>query len=246
MNLPKLYVFDLDGTLYRGSELIPGAAETVQRLLDGGALVRYLTNNSSLTRETQSEKLTKMGFHAPASWIVTSSMGAAAYLAGKVKTAVIVGHEGIRTPLAEVGIAEGDGEAVVVGIDREISYAKLDRALQTLLNPGSYFVATNRDATYPLEGGRVAPGAGTLVAALEACSGLTATVVGKPEPFLVEMILRETGVSAQDALIIGDRYETDIEAGIRAGCPVMMVLSGVTEQAPAGVPFCPDVTSLVS
>jgi 4-nitrophenyl phosphatase len=244
--LPKLYVFDLDGTLYRGAEAIPGAASAVRELLRRGAMVRYLTNNSSLRVETQSAKLEKMGFPAPPEWITTSSMGAAGFLRGKVRSAVIVGHEGIRKPLAEVGIEEGDGEAVVVGIDREISYSKLDRALQTLLNPDSFFVATNRDATYPMEGSRLAPGAGTVVAALEACSGRKATVVGKPEPFLVEMILQETGIQPADTLIVGDRYETDIEAGIRAGCPVMMVLSGVSENAPEGGPVCPDVTSLVS
>jgi 4-nitrophenyl phosphatase len=233
-----LYIFDLDGTLYRGSEAIPGAAETVAQLKAGGALVRFLTNNSSQTPDAQSAKLVSMGIEAKPEEILTSAVGTAQYLAEHVlKRAYIVGEPGLVEILASRGIHAADAEeecdAVVVGICRSFTYDLMNQAMQRLLK-GAAFVATNTDATYPMEGGRVVPGAGSIVAAVRTCSGREPVVIGKPNPFLVEMVLRETGVAAADALVIGDRYETDILSGQAAGCDTLLVLTGVTREAPPG------------
>jgi 4-nitrophenyl phosphatase len=118
--------------------------------------------------------------------------------------------------------------------------------MRHLLDPQVRFVATNRDATFPIEGGQLVPGAGAIVAALATCAGREPELVGKPDPFLIDWILRDAGVAPGDALVIGDRVETDIEAGQRAGCPVHLVLTGVTTTPPPGVAWSPDVVGVLT
>lgn len=248
MSLYQLYVFDLDGTLYRGSEPIPGAAQTVQELQDRGALVRYFTNNSSKRRDQFVEVLTTMGFPATVHQVMTSASVTAKYLGDDVATAYVVGEEGIRHELDEVGIQLVDAEecdAVVSGIDRSFTFDKMNGALQHLLKPGVKFIATNGDLTYPVENGGLIPGAGSILASLEACSGRKAFVCGKPNPLGLQQLLAETGVHPSQCLVIGDRYDTDIVVGQRAGCSVHLVLSGVTSEPIQGISTSVDVCSLV-
>jgi len=243
----KLVILDLDGTLFRGSEPTPYAAETVSELRRRGSIVRFLTNNSSQTQSALAEKLTKMGIAAVPEEVVYSSMGAAKLLVDRgQRSAFVVGEAGLEAALSARGITlTGDRpDAVVVGICRSFTYDWLDRALQCL-NQGALFVATNRDATYPLEGGRVQPGAGAIVAAIATCSGKEPIVVGKPEPTLVFQILEETGIAPDDALMVGDRMDTDIEAGLRAGVPTHLVLCGVTKIAPEGQRWSEDVRGVL-
>jgi 4-nitrophenyl phosphatase len=212
-----------------------------------GAEVRYLTNNSTQLRETYVQKLERMGFEVRPEWVYSSAMGAAQLLKGTLTRAFVVGEEGIVSALGHVGIkVHEDPEAVVVGMCRHFDYDLLNEALQFLLNPEVRFVATNRDATYPLEGGRVVPGAGSIVAAIATASGREPEVVGKPSPFLIEWILNDAGILPEDVLVVGDRLDTDIEAGVRARCPVHLVLSGVTVEAPSGVSASLDLSALVA
>lgn len=242
-----LYIFDLDGTLFRGDEPLPGAVDTVADLLASGSQVRYLTNNSTQVRATYTEKLDKMGFEVRPEWVYSSALGAANLLRGQVAEAFVIGEQGILHALAEAGIRVGPRpEAVVVGMCRHFDYGLLNEALQYLLDPEVRFLATNRDATYPLEGGRLVPGAGSIVAAIATASGREPEVVGKPSPFLIEWILHDSGVASADSLVVGDRLDTDIEAGIRAGCPVHLVLSGVTSDAPSGISASSDLRALVT
>jgi 4-nitrophenyl phosphatase len=140
--------------------------------------------------------------------------------------------------------ATGTVDAVVCGICRSFTYALLDASLQQLLS-GAGFIATNPDATYPLEGGRLQPGAGSLVAALKTCAGRAPTVAGKPAPRMVEMALRTLGVRPQRALVVGDRPDTDLAAGQAAGCDAVLVLTGVTRNAPTDQSAIEDLRGLL-
>lgn len=232
-----LYVFDLDGTLYRGNEPVAGAAETLSRLRAEGSAIRFLTNNSSQTPEAQAAKLLSMCFEAQVEEITTSGMGAADYLVRQNSPhAFVVGEPGLAEVLTRSGIEVVDddpADAVVVGICRSFTYDLLNEAMQRIL-AGARFIATNPDSSYPLEGGRLIPGAGSIVAAVQTACGKEPVMIGKPNPYLIEMILSETGIAPTDALVVGDRFETDIESGRRAGCDTLLVLTGVSASAPDG------------
>ncbi|HVT12475.1 MAG TPA: HAD-IIA family hydrolase [Fimbriimonadaceae bacterium] len=232
-----LYIFDLDGTLYRGSQAIPGAAETLLQLRKTGSQVRFLTNNSSQTPQAQADKLSAMGIQADPSEVLTSGLGTAIYLAERgLNRAFVVGEPGLIAQLESKGVRSVTGgeecDAIVVGICRQFTYDWLNEAMQRIV-AGAAFVATNTDATYPMEHGFV-PGAGSVVAAVQTCSGRKPVVIGKPNTFLVEMALRLSGTRPENALVVGDRYETDIVSGLDAGCDTLLVLTGVARQAPAG------------
>jgi len=249
----RVFVFDLDGVLYRGAEPVVGAAETLAALRQRpDTALFFLTNNSSQDRSDYVEKLTHLGMPCSEYEVVTSSSATAQYLVdgpGAVgKRALAVGGHGIRNELARVGItvvrAEEpaiEGEApfdyVVVGLDRNFTYHALNRAQQAILG-GAAFVATNRDGQYPVEGGRVTPGAGAVVAAIEACTGVKPVVIGKPETLGLQTILTLSGARPDEAIMIGDRMDTDILCGNRLNVPSALVLTGVTtaEMIPSAAP----------
>lgn len=245
---PRLVIFDLDGTLFRGDEPTQGAVETVAALRSRGTLVRFLTNNSSRTRADLTSKLFNLGFGAIEEEVYSSAFGCAALLRNHVDWAFVVGEQGVKEALTGAGISleqtEGRG-AVIVGICRAFDYAMMDAALQHLRRPKTRFIATNTDATYPLEGGHIVPGAGSIVAAIATCSGRAPEIVGKPNPFMIDLILSQAGISPADCLVVGDRMDTDIEAGRRAGCEALLVLCGVTHEAPDGQRSSPDVRGLL-
>lgn len=244
-----LYIFDLDGTLYRGEEAIPRAAEVVTRLRSDGAAIRFLTNNSSTAPDDYKKKLNRLSIEAEKSEIYSSGTGSAARLRElEIRTVFVLGEPGLVAMLRAAGLdvvnADDDGrvqalaakpDALLVGICRTFSYKLLNSAMQAGLSGARYF-ATNTDKTFPVEEGRTVPGAGSIVAAVSACLGREPEeVFGKPSPYLIELTLQEGGFEPADALVIGDRYETDIVAGQNAGCDTLMVLTGVQNEAPAGV-----------
>ncbi len=242
----RLYIFDLDGTLFRGEEPIPGAAAALVRLRSQGAGIRFLTNNSSQTRDTYAAKLSRLGFEAHAEEVYSSAIGTAAYLRQEgLPSAFVVGEPGLGETLSRSGIAITDQApaSVVVGICKSFSYDLLNQAMQHIRG-GARFVATNADPTYPMEGGRFIPGSGSLVAAVKTCAEVEPYIVGKPNPFLVQLILHDAQVEAKDALVIGDRMDTDIEAGIQAGCPTLLVLTGATQTPPEGQAWVASVAGI--
>jgi 4-nitrophenyl phosphatase len=242
----KLAILDLDGTLYRASEAIPHAAASVASLRNMGLAVRFVTNNSGAHQSLLAEKLLRLGFDLDPSEAISSAMGAARYAKAQGWTsAFVVGEAGLIRTLEESGIAavRDRPQCVVAGICRSLTYAWIDQALQHL-SAGVPFIATNTDATYPIEQGAFQPGAGATVGALSGCSKREPIVIGKPNPYLVTMALESAGVPAGEAVVVGDRFETDIEAGLAAGCQTWMVLSGVTAQAPAGVQASEDLRGL--
>lgn len=232
----KAFIFDLDGVVWRGQSPVPGARESVARLRAAGHLCLFATNNSTRLPEFFSEKLGAMGIEAAPEAVVTSSTATALYLSRHLPqgfSAYVVGEEGIADVLRGIG-AQVVGETedvesvdcVVVGIDRDFKYAKMQRAQQFLLR-GAKFIATNRDATFPIEGG-VVPGAGSVVAAVATAAGMEPLSMGKPEPGMLLAILEEHSLQPHEAAMIGDRLDTDIACAHRAGIGAIFVSTGVT------------------
>ncbi|GAB4452012.1 MAG: HAD-IIA family hydrolase [Armatimonadaceae bacterium] len=244
----RVFVFDLDGVLYRGEDGVDHAADAIARLRnhERKPMLFFLTNNSSQSRTTYAEKLTHLGMPCDPDEIVTSASATADYLrkdaGGQAKRALVVGGPGIIEELRRIEFDVShspepgdDGEHfdyVVVGMDRAFNYHSLWRAQQAVLN-GARLIATNRDGQYPIEDGKVLPGGGAMVAALQACTDVVPTVIGKPEPIGLQTILDRAGVEPGEAVMIGDRLDTDVLCGNRLNVPTVLVLTGVTTRAQA-------------
>jgi 4-nitrophenyl phosphatase len=232
----KAFIFDLDGVIWRGESPIPGARESVARLRAAGHRCLFATNNSTQVPEHFCTKLGSMGIEAAPAEVVTSSTATSLYLSRHFPqgfSVYVVGEEGIRNMLRGIGARVVDEteaienvDCVVVGIDRDFKYAKMARAQKFLLR-GAKFIATNRDATFPIEGG-VVPGAGSVVAAIATAAGMEPLSMGKPEPGMLHAILEEHGLEPHQAAMIGDRLDTDIACAHRAGIGAIFVATGVT------------------
>ncbi|GFN32367.1 HAD-IIA family hydrolase [Paenibacillus xylaniclasticus] len=226
----KGVLLDLDGTLYHGTRMIPGADRLMEMLTANDIPYRYVTNNSSLSPEAFAARLRGMGLPARAEDVCTSAGAAAEYVAGRRPGAkvFIIGESGLREAALNAGLQLVDSGADVVlqGIDRELTYTKIACAVEQLLN-GAESVMTNPDLLLPSEHGLI-PGAGSIGAMLQAASGKVPTVIGKPSPILMNYALERLGVEAADTLVVGDNLATDIGAGIAAGCATALVLTGLT------------------
>lgn len=228
----KLLIFDLDGVIYRGNSLLPGARETIETLRKRGKLLAFLTNNSTQTRLQYQRKLSRMGIKVSVKEIFTSAWGTALFLREKgFSKALVIGENGLRKELSRAGIKvvsspDEEVDCVVVGLDRRFNYKKLCYAFQAV-KKGAMFIATNKDYTFPLED-RIVPGGGSIVASLQWALNMEPLLIGKPSTFLLEMILSFYGVDKSQAVMVGDRLDTDIEMGKRAGMKTILVLTGVT------------------
>jgi 4-nitrophenyl phosphatase len=231
----KAAVFDMDGVLWRGDEPLPGLLDTFQWLRESGIPYVLATNNSTKTQADYVQKLAHFGVpDVPPERIITSGVATVLMMKGRYPagTAVYVfGMSGLRQTLAEAGYdVDGlDGEppqAVVVGMNRDLTYDTLAQAALHIRN-GAEFIGTNPDKTFPTPQGLV-PGAGSMIAALEAATGKQATIVGKPGLPMFEMALKRIGQPAEQTLMVGDRLTTDILGGQRAGMKTALLFSGVT------------------
>lgn len=253
----SIYVFDLDGVMYLGETPIAYAADAVNQIVSAGKSVYFLTNNSGKTRASYQEKLLSVnGLHVPAERIFTSAYATALFVkqansAGR--SAFIIGESGLADELAEVAglkvftrpySTRADAiDYVIVGIDRQFTYDKLKFAHEAITRGHAQFIATNRDATFPMEHGEI-PGGGSLVAALACAVGRDPVTIGKPEVHAYEAILKTASVSAADSTMVGDRLDTDIAVGKRVGAHTVLVLTGVTSRnaaAAARDEYRPDV-----
>jgi phosphoglycolate/pyridoxal phosphate phosphatase family enzyme len=240
-------IFDMDGVLYRGSMLMPHAKETIERLRRADWQVFFATNNSTATRDEYVQRLRRLGLGGDLEHVVTSAYATAHYLERlepQPRDVYVLGAEGLRAEIRATGIPVRDDSAVpgieppdaalpppadtvVVGLDLQVTYAKIAEAQRSVL-AGARFVCSNRDRAYPVEG-RLLPGAGTIVAAIEVATGGTALCIGKPEPFLFEEILRRAG--DRHAVVIGDSTDYDIVAAHRVGAVGVLILTGLTEES---------------
>jgi HAD superfamily hydrolase (TIGR01457 family) len=234
------FILDLDGTVYRGDTVIPGAPETIAWLRDQGHRVLFLTNMPLKRRGDYARKLTDLGIPTRPDDVLFSSVVLADYLSLEFggATVFVIGEEPLTEELAAAGMRISEDpeeiEIVVASFDRGFTYQKLDIGFQALRR-GARFFATNGDATLPVEGGEV-PDAAATIAALEACSGRTVDlVVGKPSTVVVDMALRRLDLPADSCFVVGDRLETDILMGLRAGMTTALVLTGVTDIAEVDV-----------
>ena len=241
-------LLDVDGVLYRGKEVIPGAREFIRYLQARGLPFIYLTNNSTLSPEAYAARLRRRGFPASADQVVGSAEATARFLArahADRPRVLIVGEEGLRQVIAAAGFpltdSGDDAQVVVVGLDRGVTYGKLAEATYAIRR-GAPFYGTNPDRTFPTERG-LAPGGGAILAALEAATDRAPTIIGKPEAPIFHLALERLGLPPNRVLMVGDRVETDILGAKRVGLRAALVLTGVTSTPPPPGPHAPDLVA---
>ena len=239
------FLIDLDGVVYTGTEVVPGAPEFFALLHDLPIPFLLITNNSSRRADQVAARLAAMGIQVSPDEILTSAQATAEFLAGSARPGsrvFVIGEEGLRSSLESHGFSLVDDERadyVVVGLDRGFDYRTLTIAIRAVL-AGAQFVGPNPDTTLPLEDG-LYPGAGAFQGAISAATGVQPLIVGKPEPTMLSIGLRLLGCSPQEAAMVGDRLDTDIVGGQRAGLVTILVLSGVaTAEEAASSPVKPD------
>jgi 4-nitrophenyl phosphatase len=231
----KSLIIDMDGVLWRDSSPIGNLSSIFRRIRERGWKFVFATNNGTKSPEQYMEKLAEFGVDVEPWQIVTSALGVAQMLKTRFPSGgqvYVIGEEGIKIALRDQGFESatiqkaGDSIAVVMGIDRGISFEKMSEAA-LLVRSGVPFYATNTDKSFPTPRGEV-PGAGAWISVIVTATGVEPIIAGKPYPFLMEMALERLGTKKEETLVIGDRLETDIAAGQAVGCPTALVLSGVT------------------
>jgi NagD protein len=226
------YLIDMDGVIYRGNALIPGADRFIRELLASGVPFRFLTNNSQRTRRDVATRLQRLGIDVGEEHVFTCAVATARFLAQQKPqgTAFVIGEGGLLTALHTNGyaIVDRDPDFVVVGEGRTFTCEVMEAALNMLLG-GARLVATNLDPNCPTHSG-TRPGCGAVVAMLEAASGLRAFSVGKPSPVMLRAARKELGLSTGQTIVIGDTMDTDILGGVQLGCRTILVLSGGTRR----------------
>jgi 4-nitrophenyl phosphatase len=233
-------IIDMDGVLWRGDEPIPGLRELFAFLCRRNINFVLATNNSSKTPEEYVRKLARFGVEITSDSVLTSSQATAAYLSTVAPSGTrvfAIGKAGVRQALEEHGFvltnteedANGEGaKYVVVGWDQDLSWRKLATA-SLLIHNGADFIGTNPDTSFPTERGPV-PGNGAQLAALQAATGVPPLVIGKPELGMFKEAMRRMGARPETTAIVGDRLDTDVAGGIRAGITTILVLSGIASQ----------------
>ena len=252
----KLFLFDLDGTLYLGDTLFSGVPELLALIRARGGQYRYLTNNSSRSVDAYVERLTRLGVAAEAGDFLTSVDALIAHLRGcgmEARRFYVCGTESMKSQLRAAGFAVAssreDADALLMGFDTELTFQKLEDAC-ILLGKNVPYLATNPDWVCPTSYGFV-PDCGSVCEMLWRATGRRPTVIGKPEPAMPLLAMHQAGVSAQETLLVGDRVYTDIASGANAGIDTLLVLSGETkaEDLPAAQPqptfVLPDVRALL-
>jgi HAD superfamily hydrolase (TIGR01450 family) len=247
------YVFDLDGTIYLGDELLPGAKRLILKLRELGKRVIFLSNNPTKDPEMYAQKLGELGLKTPASEIVNTVVTMTEWLLRNQPDATVfpISEEPLKNSLGEAGIRISEDpeeiDIVIASYDRGFDYRKLQIAFDAIwFYKRAMLVTTNPDRYCPLPGGRGEPDAAAIVAAIEACTGTKCQVnVGKPDPIMLETIIDLIGPDAKECVMSGDRLYTEIRMAKRAGMPSAVVLTGeTTKRDLAGQPVenLPDYT----
>ncbi len=225
------FLIDMDGVIYKGSQLVPGADRFIEGLLRQNIPFVFLTNNSQRTRRDVVTKLSRMGIAVAEHHIFTCAMATARFLAQQKPngTAYVIGEGGLLNALHRNGysIVDHDPDYVVVGEGRALNFEMIETAVQ-MINAGAKLVATNLDPNCPTQTGS-RPGCGATVAMLESATGKKAFSVGKPSPIMMRAARKELNLATADTTIIGDTMETDIQGGVQMGYQTILVLSGGTK-----------------
>ena len=229
----RVFVFDLDGTLYLGEDALPGAHEIISGLEQMGKNYIYLTNNSSRSTRDYITRLRKLGFPCETENMFSSGMATAMFLNEHFpqNSVYLVGTQAFKNELLDYGICicEEDADVVCVGFDTELYYEKLRKAAN-FLRRGAAFIAANPDFVCPMPGDEVLPDCGSICALLTASTGLYPKYIGKPNREMIDIISAKTSVPNENIAVIGDRLYTDIAAGVNAGAVSVCVLSGETNR----------------
>jgi len=237
------YLMDMDGVIVHEESLIPGADRFVGRLQETGHRFLILTNNSIYTARDLAARLAHSGLDVPSEAIWTSAMATAQFLREQRPggSAFVIGEAGLTTALHEVGytLSERNPDYVVLGETRNYSFEAITRAIR-LIDDGARFIATNPDATgFSPEG--LLPATGSVAALISRASGVDPYYIGKPNPLMMRSALRAIDARSSTTVMIGDRMDTDVVAGIEAGLQTVLVLSGIATEASAGrYPFRPN------
>ncbi len=239
------YVFDLDGTIFLGEELLPGVARFIAALRRRGAPIRYLSNNPTRDPQMYAEKLTRLGLPTPAAEIANTVVTTTEWLRAHHPDAVLfpIAEEPLCRALREAGFRLSEDPAeidiVIASYDRGFDYRKLQIAFDAIwFHRRAFLIQTNPDRYCPFPGGRGEPDCAAITAAIEACTGITCRhSFGKPDPAMVEAVLAELGLRLSQALMVGDRLDTDIAMAVAAGMDSAVVLTGETSpEAIAALP----------
>jgi NagD protein len=227
---PKNYLIDMDGVLISGRTIIPGADGFIERLKARGAEYLVLTNNPLYTPGDLAHHLQTIGLDVPAERIFTSAMATARFLQSQKPdgTAFVIGESGLTEAVHNVGyvITDVDPDYVVLGETHAYNLELITKAIR-LVAAGARFIATNPDPSGPSEGGLV-PACGAMAALIEAASTVSPFYIGKPNPLMMRTALNYLDVHSENTVMVGDRMDTDVLAGVESGMETILVLTGVT------------------
>jgi NagD protein len=232
MSKKKNYILDMDGVLVRGRKPIPGAPEFIQKLIDTGTKFLVMTNNPMFTPRDLSYRLNSEGINIPEGNIFTSAMATAMFLDSQRPkgSAFVIGESGLTSALHEIGyiLTSANPDYVVLGETTSYNFENISKAMR-LVAAGSRFIATNPDPAGPSEGGLV-PACGAMAALIEKATGVSPYFVGKPNPLMMRTALRYMDAHSESTIIVGDRMDTDVIAGMESGLETILVLTGCTTE----------------
>jgi NagD protein len=228
--MSKSYLIDMDGVIVRGNELVPGADDFIRRLHQREIKFLILTNNPMYTPTDLQHRLQRLGVHVTPDHIYTSAQATSAFLHTQKPngTAFVLGESGLTEALHQVGyvLTDHQPDYVVLGETMSYSYARITQAVR-LITAGARFIATNPDPSGPEEGGLV-PACGAIAALVKTATGVEPYFIGKPNPLMMRTALRYLGEHSENAIMVGDRMDTDIRVGTESGMETVLVLTGVT------------------
>lgn len=228
----RCFLFDMDGTVYLGNQVLPGAVDLLKKLDAAKRQYYFLTNNSSRSQSYYRQKLAGMGIFVDNERIMSSAHSLLLYLASKKgKKLFVLGTQELKDFFCAAGyliVEEGSGnpDYVVIGFDTGLNYAGLSQACQ-YVDAGVPYIATHPDVRCPLEGGKYIPDCGSIVALIKTATGKDCTIVtGKPSEYMLRTVVEKTGLGPQELAVVGDRLYTDIALGTKSGILSILVLSG--------------------
>ena len=234
-NEKKGFISDMDGVIYHGNQILPGVKKFIQWLNEEDKKYLFLTNNSGMTPKELQNKLARMGLDVPADHFYTSALATAQFLKEQAPgcSVYVLGEAGLVNALYEVGCTmdEVEPDYVVIGESKSYSLDTLTKATNLVLN-GAKLIGANSDASGPIENG-IAPACGALISPIEIATGKKAYFCGKPNPLMMRTGLRMLDCHSEDAVMIGDRMDTDMISGLESGMSTVLVLSGVTTKEEA-------------
>ena len=239
----KNFIIDMDGVLVKGKTIIPGADIFINKLLEQKRKFLLLTNNPVYTPRDLAHRLQEVGLQINEKQIFTSALATAAFLHKQRPNgkAFVLGESGLTQAIHDIGyiITDINPDYVVLGETLAYNFEMIKKAIRLIHNNGARFIATNPDSSGPSEGG-LAPACGAMAALIEKASGASPLFIGKPNPLMMRTALNYLNVHSENTIMVGDRMDTDIVAGVNSGMETILVLTGVTKEEDIGkFPFLP-------